>query len=379
MQHKTFDLIEAKTDDGGAGTFSAYASVFENTDRGHDIVKKGAFRKTLEKWRRSGRNLPIILSHQWDDLTAYVGEADPRAVFEDDRGLMVQGQLFMDEEPARKVHKLMRKGLLTGWSFGYQVPEGGASRKNNGVTEISEIELFEVGPTLVGMNRGAQLTEVKAILAEEDVAAPDPPDLRRDSQRAVRAAIAGSTGTESAPVLSDDERSRRERVWREIREASAQIEAEEAEQAAARTPAPPQIPTTDRPFVTDDGERLAVCAAEDCNAIPTKPSGAWRPVHDRTWWCPQHKHLAGPEDHLPEPATYTLNANFGLRLNPESATAKELRRKGEERREEERERREADEGESKALDLVRKQYEREATIPIAGVRVHPGDIRVNGK
>jgi HK97 family phage prohead protease len=160
MQKKTFDLLEVKADEE-RGTFTALASVFGNVDLGGDKMVKGAFKNTLEKWRKSGRSIPVILSHQWDSLTAYVGKADPRAVYEDDRGLMVQGQLFMDKEAGRDVYRLMKEGLLTGWSFGYKVPAGG-QKKNGKVTEVTEVDLFEVGPTLVGMNPEAQLQSVKA-------------------------------------------------------------------------------------------------------------------------------------------------------------------------------------------------------------------------
>jgi HK97 family phage prohead protease len=160
MQKKTFDLLEVKADEE-QGTFTALASVFGNVDLGGDKVVKGAFKNTLEKWRKSGRSIPVILSHQWDSLTAYVGKADPRAVYEDDRGLMVQGQLFMDKEAGRDVYRLMKEGLLTGWSFGYKVPAGG-QKKNGKVNEVTEVDLFEVGPTLVGMNPEAQLQSVKA-------------------------------------------------------------------------------------------------------------------------------------------------------------------------------------------------------------------------
>jgi HK97 family phage prohead protease len=160
MQKKTFDLLEVKADEE-QGTFTALASVFGNVDLGGDKMVKGAFKNTLEKWRKSGRSIPVILSHQWDSLTAYVGKADPRAVYEDERGLMVQGQLFMDKEAGRDVYRLMKEGLLTGWSFGYKVPAGG-QKKNGKVNEVTEVDLFEVGPTLVGMNPEAQLQSVKA-------------------------------------------------------------------------------------------------------------------------------------------------------------------------------------------------------------------------
>lgn len=166
MQHKTFDLIETKTDDDEAGTFSALASVFGNVDRVGDRMLKGSFTKTLDRWRQKGKPLPVILSHNWDDPHKYVGEADPRAVFETEKGLMVQGKMYMHEPLGRKVYELMKRGILTGWSFGYQVPKGGQEKKN-GANEISEVELFEVGPTLVGANSEAQLQDIKSVLGIE--------------------------------------------------------------------------------------------------------------------------------------------------------------------------------------------------------------------
>ncbi len=175
MLHKTFDLIETKTD-GDAGSFTALASVFGNVDRVGDRMMKGSFSKTLEKWRESGKPLPVILSHSWDDPHKYVGEADPRAVMETDEGLLVQGKMYMDEDLGKKVYELMKRGILTGWSFGYQVPKGGQQKTKDGVNEVSEVELFEVGPTLVGANAEAQLQEIKSVLGvEEEVEkAPEP-------------------------------------------------------------------------------------------------------------------------------------------------------------------------------------------------------------
>ena len=208
MRHKTIEA-EVKADDPELGTFTALASVFGNVDRGGDRMMPGAFKNTLERLRKAGKTLPIILSHQWDNLTAYVGKADPRAVYEDERGLVVQGELFMDEPEGRKVHKLMKEGLLTGWSFGYQVPKGG-ERVKDGVTEVSEVDLFEVGPCLVGMNPEAQLQTIKSttvvedvVLEEPQVEASDPPppdaDLRRRADKLERERIA-----ETLPPAEED-------------------------------------------------------------------------------------------------------------------------------------------------------------------------------
>jgi HK97 family phage prohead protease len=169
VKHKTFDLIETKAE-GEDGWFSALASVFGNVDHVGDRVMPGAFKKTLKKWRESGRPLPVILSHQWENPFATIGKADPRAVMETDQGLLVQGQLdIAGNDTAKQVHKLMKEGLMTGWSFGYTVPDDGERLGEDGANEITEIDLVEIGPTLKGANPEAQLQAVKSAL---DVEAP---------------------------------------------------------------------------------------------------------------------------------------------------------------------------------------------------------------
>jgi HK97 family phage prohead protease len=164
MEHKTFELVETKAVDDEKGSFQALASVFGNVDRGGDRVMPGAFANTLEKWRSSGRSFPIVWSHQHDDLHAYIGKADPRAIYEDERGLVIQGQLDMEDDTARKAWRLMMDGLITDWSFGYR--EVDAKQAKDGANEINEIELFEAGPTLVGMNPEARLEAIKKLEPE---------------------------------------------------------------------------------------------------------------------------------------------------------------------------------------------------------------------
>ena len=184
MQHKTFDLLEVKTE-GEAGEFSALASVFGNVDLVGDRMMPGAFSKTLEKWRESGDPIPVVLSHGHDDVMKFVGKADPRAVLETDEGLLVQGQLDIDSgnPVADQVYKLMRERLLKGWSFAYKVPKGGQKKAKDGANEVSEVDLIEVGPTLVGANPEAQLQAVKSL---EAIGKSDEIDLEHPEQMAER-------------------------------------------------------------------------------------------------------------------------------------------------------------------------------------------------
>lgn len=190
MQHKTFELIETKAEPDGS--FTALASVFGNVDHAGDRMMPGAFRKTLERWRLKGNPIPVILSHQWNDPHYVIGKAEPRAVFEDERGLVVQGILDLDNPVAKQTHKLMRDGLLTGWSFGYTVPKGGQKR-SDGANEISEVDLIEVGPTLNGANPQARLEQIKSLL-------DGPDDDDDDELAAVEAETEEESGDDEVPI-----------------------------------------------------------------------------------------------------------------------------------------------------------------------------------
>ncbi len=178
MQRKTFPL-EVKATDDDAGQFTALVSAFGNVDRVGDKILPGAFSKTLAAYRAADKPIPVVLSHQHNDVMAHIGAADPALVAETEKGLMVTGQLDVDENPvARQTYKLLKERRLTGFSFAYSVPEGG-QKQRKGHNEISEVELFEVGPTLVGANPEAQLQAVKsmeALRALEEQASQHPED-----------------------------------------------------------------------------------------------------------------------------------------------------------------------------------------------------------
>lgn len=190
MKHKTFELIETKTN-GGAGEFTALASVFGNVDHVGDRMLPGSFTKTLERWRAKGEPIPVILSHDWNDPMKYVGEADPQKVYETERGLVVEGKMHVGEgnPVADQVYRLMKGGLLKGWSFGYTVPAGG-QKQNNGANEVSEVDLVEVGPTLKGANPEAQLSSIKSAVEQlehpetsADTPAEEPPKAQAVEDR----------------------------------------------------------------------------------------------------------------------------------------------------------------------------------------------------
>lgn len=152
----------------GDGEFTALVSVFGNRDTQGDTVVKGAFTDTLSDWEKSGQPIPVIWSHQWDDPDLHIGQVVRAA--ETDTGLWVHARLDLDNPKARQVHRLLKGGRINQFSFGYEVldPPDYDPRKGG---ELRQVRLFEVGPTLLGMNSATELLSVKRRREEPTVSA----------------------------------------------------------------------------------------------------------------------------------------------------------------------------------------------------------------
>jgi Caudovirus prohead serine protease len=85
----------------------------------------------------------------------------------------------------------MRRGNLMAWSFGYRVTPGGERRGADGAAEISDLNLFEVGPCLVGANDRAQLRAVKWTLDQRVNRAYFDPSTETEFSRRAREILGG--------------------------------------------------------------------------------------------------------------------------------------------------------------------------------------------
>lgn len=172
---KTF-TAEFKAVDTEAGTFEAIVSVFGNKDLGGDIVMPGAFTDSLNLWSAKGDPLPIIWSHDWDDPAAHIGYC--LEAKETDRGLWVKGKLDIDRPFAEQVHHLLKNRRVTQFSFGYfadeikWVEDSDSGRMSR---ELHRISVFEVGPTLLGMNPDTELLNAASATRAKSETVPDAP------------------------------------------------------------------------------------------------------------------------------------------------------------------------------------------------------------
>lgn len=158
--HKAFQLHSFKALDDAKGVFEAIVAVFGNIDRVGDKILPGAFKDTLADWEAKGRPIPVIFSHQWENLDAHIGEVVTAK--EVDEGLYIKGQLDMEESFASRVWKKMKAGTLAEFSFAYDVVDAAQVKEDgNWIQELRKLDLLEVGPCLVGMNPDTQLLGVK--------------------------------------------------------------------------------------------------------------------------------------------------------------------------------------------------------------------------
>jgi len=166
---------------GGAGQFEALVSVFGTKDSYGEVVMPGAFTRTLDEWAEKGAPIPVYWSHRLDDPDFNIGHVIEAK--ETDEGLWVKAQLDLDNPKAASTHNLMKSRRVTQFSFSFNVPQGGAKEGDDAI-ELTDIDLYEVGPTPIGANPDTELIGVKAgrVLSAKNVG------IVKDARDAMRAA-----------------------------------------------------------------------------------------------------------------------------------------------------------------------------------------------
>ena len=124
--------------------FAGYAAIFDRPDRGGDVVRAGAFERSL---RRGAGAVPLLWQH---DSARPVGRIE--YLREDRRGLRVIAR-FSDGRAGRRAAALVTEGAVAGLSFGYRV------RKASGQAprELTDLELLEVSLVKVPMQPRARV------------------------------------------------------------------------------------------------------------------------------------------------------------------------------------------------------------------------------
>ena len=157
MDYKEFKV---KYKDEGNGTIEGYASTWvREPDSYGDIVKQGAFSRTLKEWEESGRPIPFLWAHSMNDLNAFIGSAKAD---EDDYGLHFIAEFDATPE-AQRVRELYKDGRLSKFSFAYDVVENGQVTLEDGrkVNELRDLTIYEISAVTVPANDTAEIIAVK--------------------------------------------------------------------------------------------------------------------------------------------------------------------------------------------------------------------------
>jgi uncharacterized protein len=126
--------------------FAGYAAIFDRPDRGGDVVRTGAFRRSL----KVGTRVPLLWQH---DPARPVGRIE--YLREDGRGLRVIARLS-GGRTGLAAAALLREGKVAGLSFGYRV------RKASGQVprELTDVDLVEVSLVTIPMQPKARVHAV---------------------------------------------------------------------------------------------------------------------------------------------------------------------------------------------------------------------------
>lgn len=179
-----FKEFKVKYKDEGNGSLEGYASTWiRQPDSYGDVVKEGAFARTLKERWNGGKGIPLLWAHQMDSLASYIGKADAD---EDDKGLHFVAT-FDDTPEAQRVRGLYKDGRLSKFSFAFDILEDGVVTLEDGTKahELRDLDLFEISCVCVPANDDAGVVAVKS---EE----PETKTGRRNSKKdedAIRQAI----------------------------------------------------------------------------------------------------------------------------------------------------------------------------------------------
>ena len=173
MEYFTTRLLECKMLDK-RGSFAGYGAAYENVDHGDDLIKQGAFSKSIAELTKEG----IMPSMFWmHNQNTPVGEWS--SVAEDRRGLKVAGGLWVDggiedREPtelAKMAYNVVRSKTAAGLSIGYQTVKYSFTEiSKRRVRVLEELKLGEISIVSFPMNPKAKITAVKSLLQEGTVA-----------------------------------------------------------------------------------------------------------------------------------------------------------------------------------------------------------------
>jgi HK97 family phage prohead protease len=154
MQQKLHATINIKSL-SEEGVFSGYASIYDEIDSQNDCIREGAFQTAIENAEKNGKHPKMLWQHNPSQPIGKWLE-----IKEDDRGLFVKGQIFLDIQKGFEAYKLIKEGVIDGLSIGFRIKQA-SRRKNHRI--IEDVDLLEISLVTFPANALATIQEVKEV------------------------------------------------------------------------------------------------------------------------------------------------------------------------------------------------------------------------
>ena len=113
----------------------------------------------LRLWTRDGKQIPLAWNHSSApaDQIGFVRPETAKAVGNE---VVVEGKIDLDTEVGQHAWRMVKAGTA-GFSFGYLVPDGGATKRRGGGRNITALDVFELTLTPSPMNRQTRVLGYK--------------------------------------------------------------------------------------------------------------------------------------------------------------------------------------------------------------------------
>lgn len=129
--------------------FSGYAARFNERDLNGDIIRPGAFSRSL---RQRPEPVRMLYQHKADQPIGVWQE-----IREDQSGLFVRGRLITETVLGRDIGQLLSAGALNGLSIGFRTIRASPRRSGR---DLLQIDLWEISIVTFPMAPGARILRV---------------------------------------------------------------------------------------------------------------------------------------------------------------------------------------------------------------------------
>jgi HK97 family phage prohead protease len=147
------------------GEFEAIAAGY-GIDRQNEQIRPGAFARTIEAWQRSGKRIPLQWHHD-PAPESIIGSVDPASMRETADGLLVSGKLDITDSARAAEAWRSVKSRAVSLSFGFMVVQ--SHERKDGVTELTELDLFEITLTPAPANPETRVLSTKSVSTDAEL------------------------------------------------------------------------------------------------------------------------------------------------------------------------------------------------------------------